>query len=161
MDILPLPLLPATTTVFRAVNVMSAMQAGGIVAAADDRLPRIFTLDQLLEAHRLDLNVPLFKLETGYDALDHSAQFDPIYADPQQDLSLASRIFSMESHDYVLTRRYAFEASVVTRSEQFAYLMRGTVILCRCRQDRRHVWRPTQLNRSGYCNNDTSRVDCR
>ena len=52
------------------------------------------------------------------------------------------------------------QASVLTGNEGLAATLASSVVLCRCRDDRTHVWRPIELALEGRCNTDGARVDC-
>lgn len=65
-----------------------------------------------------------------------------------------------QNAQFGLVAAMALSVQVLTISESLSDILGKRQLLCRCRTNPRHLWRPAQLAVAGKCNSDGDPVDC-
>ena len=149
MQRLLLPIVRSEASFDDAVEVMRAAGATAFVQPLMGGGHGVVTFDDLLAAHRAGTK-PL-----PTPSLDWIGRTPDLLADPVQ---IEAELDANASTTAVTN--VVQSAEVITRHEHIALTYLGSIMLCRCTANARHVFRPEELIRAGQCNLDSATVVC-
>lgn len=159
-----LPLVDADTAIDAAIDVMRRSARSGLVTEVDGKLT-VLSLAELVRTWRERGNVRLAQMEPSKPTASIS-----LATLPQRLSVLKWRPIGHDEVRNIMRRQGADHAivspgtpllTVITAHEDIANALFETAVVCRCSVDpQHHIWRPSEVTLTGYCNDCGGSLNC-
>lgn len=151
-----------TTTIEDALQVMRVHNRSGVVTGPPNGR-FVLTGEDLIDALRERGNIAVGEVAPRHHTVRTPSTPHIARSLVFRDETPRQKIFEMmktENAQFGVAAATALSVEVLTISENFSTMLGSRQILCRCRTDPQHLWRPAQLAVPGKCNKDGDPVDC-
>jgi CBS domain-containing protein len=157
-----LPYVVVTTTIEDALQVMRVHDRSGVVTGLPNR-HFVLTDEDLIDALRDRGNIAIGDVTPRHRTVRAPSPPHATRSLTFRDETPRRKLFEMmEKADaqFSVAAGTALSVEVLTISESLSTALGSRQILCRCRTNPQHLWRPAQLAQPGKCNKDGDPVDC-